>query len=311
MSPSIIVRALVSPGFAIILAATTVPAGAQVVRETPDAAIARGTVTLIGTVRDAAERPVAGAELRVGERRTALSDSSGHFTLPGVPFGPVELLVRRIGFERGVVKVAPTQPGVRVELTVQLAEAPFRLPSVLVEGRAYDKGLWDVGFYKRERVGYGKYFDPDFMQHYGGASLASLVREVPRVHVERYNDQEYAYGRIAGNACRMNIYVDGVFRREAMSGMGGMDKGVGLNLLVPKEEIYAVEVYPTINSLPAEYTRVGPRAGRNAQPTARIPLPGNMHDTPRGRPDEEIINNDAACGAVVIWTKWGLAGRVA
>lgn len=310
-SPSTIVRTLLAgvPLVAVLASASVV--AAQAPGQPSDTTVAKGTIMLVGTVRDAAGRPIAGAELRVGQRHVALSDTAGRFLLPGMPAEPMELVVRRIGYERTSLHVVPTQPGVRIELAVQLASAPFRLPSVLVEGKAYDKALWDAGFYKRERVGYGKYFDPDFMQHYGGASLATLVREVPRVHLEQYGDQWYAYGRIAGNQCRMNIYVDGMYRREAMSGdIRGMNKGVGLNLLVPKEEVYAVEVYPTINSLPVEFTRVGPKAGFNRRPSARIPVGRNIYESTR-RADEELTNNDAACGAIVIWTKWGLAARVA
>lgn len=258
-----------------VLGSVASPAGAQievrsqiqVQRQTVDPSVAPNTVTLTGTVRDATGRPIVGAEARVDQRRAALSDTAGRFALPGVPFGTMTLVVRRIGYERATLELAPERPGVRIELAVRLTTASFTLPSVLVEGKAYDKGLWDAGFYKRQRVGNGTYFDPDFLQHYGGASLATLAREVPRVNVSRFGSQEYAYGRIAGNVCRMNIYVDGVFRRDAMTAMGSdesVDKGIGLNVLVPKEEIYAVEVYPTINSCP----RSSPESARQPAPVS-------------------------------------------
>ncbi|HEU4631496.1 MAG TPA: carboxypeptidase regulatory-like domain-containing protein [Gemmatimonadaceae bacterium] len=302
-------RPSITVAMVLALPAVAPTAGAQiqVQSQTPDSSAAPGTITLTGTVRDASGRPTVGAEARVDQRRAALTDTTGRFLLRNVPFGPVELVVRRIGYERATLELAPEQPGLRIELAVRLTESSVTLPSVLVEGKAYDQGLWEVGFYKRQRVGSGTYFDPDFLQHYGGASVATLVREVPRIYVERYNNQEYAYGRVAGAPCRMNIYVDGFFRRDAMPGSNG-DKGTGLDVLLPKDEIYAVEVYPSVNFVPSEFTRMGPKAGRQLS-TPRIPLPG-AHPLQDSRWSvDEVTNNDAACGAVVIWTRHGMALR--
>ncbi|HEU4631495.1 MAG TPA: carboxypeptidase-like regulatory domain-containing protein [Gemmatimonadaceae bacterium] len=310
LAPLLAVLAAVPTAHAQVQARSEIEVRQQAV----DPNVAPGTLTLTGAVSDAAGRPVVGAEAQVDGRRSALTDTTGRFTLRGVPFGPATLVVRRIGYERAAMDVAPTQPGLRVELAVRLAESSFRLPSVLVEGKAYDQGLWKAGFYKRQRVGFGTYFDPDFLAHYGGASLATLVREVPRVHVERHGNQEYAYGRLAGAACRLNVYVDGVFRRDAMASQGSGGRGVGLDVLLPKDELYAVEVYPTVNSVPAEFTRIGPSAnpGVNlSSPAHRIPLPAHIYTAERSRreKDGELINSDAACGAIVIWTRYGMAFR--
>lgn len=291
----------------LILLGTAAPAGAQLVRQLPDSSAPAGTVVIAGVVQDAAHRPLLGAEARIGQRRVALSDSTGRFVLRGVPAGPAELVVRRIGYVPATVRIAPSGARVRLDLVVELADSPVRLDAVVVEGKAYDRGLWNAGFYKRQAVGYGKYYDPDYMAHYGGADVATLARESPRVQVEKYGPHYYAYGRIAGEACRLNVFVDGNFRREAMSGGSAMDKGVGLDELVPKEDVYAVEVYPTVNSLPVEFVRIGPRAGGSVRAVPRIPSRG-MGPRPK-RPGEEDTNNDAACGAIVIWTKWWAMGQ--
>ena len=303
----------------LIVVAFVPPAAlqAQVVREMVDSSVAAGTITLAGTVRDPAGGPIEGASLRVGPKLEALSDARGVFVLRGVPSTRVQLAVRRIGYMPTTLDIAATQVGVRVELDVRLQRNPVTLQTVVVDGRAYDKTLWDVGFYRRERVGFGHYFDPDYTAHFGGASVASLVREVPRIHVEAYNDQQYAYGRIAGNQCRMNIFVDGMFRRDAMPPgyKATMDKGVGLNVLVPKEDVYAVEIYPTINSVPTQFQRMGPAVNASMTRTSqRIPLNaagGVNAQSNRPRPSDEIVNNDAACGAIVIWTRPFMARKLA
>ena len=62
--------------------------------------------TLIGMVRDSARNGIPSAD--VGIPRLQLStrtDSSGRFTLRGVPVGHVALSVRRLGFEPSVFEV--------------------------------------------------------------------------------------------------------------------------------------------------------------------------------------------------------------
>lgn len=283
----------------LVVFAIPTAAHGQVQRQVIDSTAAQGTITLAGTVRDSAGRGLDGAEVRAGPSHSTITDARGHFVLSGVPFDTVQLVARRIGFEPASVTVAVTGPGLRVELAVTLMPNAVQLGTIVVEGKTYEKPLWDAGYYRRERLGRGKFFGPEFLDTFGGADLGSLLRVVPRVMVDRVNNESYAYGPAAGARCRMNIFLDGQFAQYAMPGGSG-DRGVSLSGVIGREDIYAVEVYAAMMSVPTEFVRVGPGTQAGGRPAVRIPSPG-MRAPSRVGADGD--NQDAACGAIVIWTK--------
>ena len=282
------------------------PAGAQVRSRLPDSTVAAGTVTVAGVVRSVAGHPLAGAELRIGQRLRTYSDSTGAFTMRGVPPGALQLLARRIGHQPTSIDLETASAGQRIDVDVRLAPTTARLETIIVEGEAVDRGLFDAGYYRRARTARGRFLDPDFLATFGGSGVSTLARETPRVMVEGSNGEFYAYSPIAGGRCRMHVFVDGKYRREAMPDpLGG--KGLPLDQVVPREDIHAMEIYPTFTSVPAEFTRIGPapgsQGGMNA--IARLGRPGQARSTPRAgtRATDGADNNDSACGAILIWTK--------
>jgi hypothetical protein len=179
------------------------------------------------------------------------------------------------------------------------------LRTIVVEGRAYDRELWANGFYHRQKIASGSFFDPDDLAHFGGSGVGSVLHEVPRVQVEWQNGQDYAFSTVAGNRCRMNVFIDGMFQRAAMPGpsprapgssVSGSD-ALGLSELIDFRDIRAIEVYPRASSVPTQFSRMGPPAGHQGNPMPRIPSPTGAVS---GSGTE---NQDAACGAIVIWTK--------
>ena len=308
-------------GAALLVAAGPAPLAAQ-------ARPTGATYTLAGAVVDTAGAPVMGAEVRLVPRGTAaevvpprlpttrgaeagaFSDATGAFVLLDVPADTVQLVVRRIGYRPATVEVAPAPAGGRAEIEVSLVPNAVQLRTVIVEGRAFDGQLWDAGFYHRERVGSGRFYGPELLERFGGATIGTLLRETPRLTIDRRNNQEFAYGPVAGSRCQLNVFVDGRFAREAM-GRGGM----GLEEIVPRPDVYAIEVYPTSNAVPSEFARIGPAVSSAlSEPARRIPLPPNrgqvrgsatgtaarlLNEDAQG----EEQNSDAACGALVIWTR--------
>ena len=287
------------------------------------------TYTLAGAVVDTAGAPVIGAEVRLVPRGTAaevvaprlpttrggteagvFSDATGGFVLRGVPTDTVQLVVRRIGYRPAMVEVAPAPAGGTAEIEVSLVPNAVQLRTVIVEGRAFDGQLWDAGFYQRERVGSGRFYGPELLERFGGATIGTLLRETPRLMIDRRNNQEFAYGPVAGSRCQLNVFVDGRFAREAM-GRGAM----GLEEIVPRPDIYAIEVYPTSNAVPSEFARIGPAVtSALSEPARRIPQPptsGPVRGSATGTAarllnedaQAEEQNSDAACGALVIWTR--------
>ena len=291
---------------ALLLLAAPALLGAQVVRESPDSTAARGTVTLAGTVTDPAGRPLLGAEASVGERQRALTDTAGAFVLRGVPAGTVHLWVRRIG-HRPVSFDVTAAAGTRVEVAVRMTPTALRLAEVIVEGKAYDQALWDAGFYRRERMTRGRFLDGDYMANFGGAGVSTLLRDTPRVLLERQGTEYFAYSSRAGGRCRMNVFVDGRLAREALPGTTG-DPGIGIDQVVPRDLIHAMEIYPTIAAVPTQFQRIGPDNRQLTRGSPRLPFRGASRGRGERPPDGA---GDAACGAIVIWTTAYAARRQA
>lgn len=272
--------------------------GLAILLAVPGIALAQAAATraVSGVVRDTTGRPIEGVEVRVNARPVALTDSAGRFRI-GNAGGATSLAFRRLGYEPATRTIAGTDTA-----TIDVALVPNSqlLRTIVVEGRAYDRERWANGFYHRQKIASGSFFDPDYLAHFGGDGIASLLHEVPRVDVERRGNRDYAFSTVAGNRCRMNVYIDGIFQQAAMPGprVGG-DDAVGLSDLIDYRDIRAVEVYPRAMSVPTQFTRIGPGAGPQGRQMPRIPSPRGQIYTPP--PSAE--NADAACGAIVIWTK--------
>jgi hypothetical protein len=242
------------------------------------AALAARTVTLVGLVRDTAGHSLSGAEVRAGATQFTLTGADGRFVLEGVAPDTIQLLVRRIGYKPADV-VLEAAAGLRVELAVKLVPAAVELGTVVVEGRRMDTRLLQSGFYEREKLGLGTYFSPDYLEHHGG-SMDALMREVPSVRVTRdsYN-RAVALGPFGVGLCQLNVFLDGILVRWA----GDM----GLDMLLDKQDVLAVEVYPRASQLPLAF------AGYLSASGGGLPAPGGAA---RG-------SDGSDCGAIVIWTK--------
>ena len=91
--------------------------------------------TVRGRITDAAGgRPIAGAQILVtGTRVGTVSNSTGEFTLTGVPAGPRTVTVRRIGYQP-VTQPIDVSTGATATLDVQLRVSAVNLGDVVVTG---------------------------------------------------------------------------------------------------------------------------------------------------------------------------------
>lgn len=236
-------------------------------------------VTLVGVVRDTSGRPLAGAEVRAGATQLTVSDADGSFLLTGVEPDTVQLLVRRIGYRPADVVLA-ANAGLRVELLVRMVPAAVELGTITVEGRTMDTRLWQSGFYERQKVGSGTFFDPEFLARHRG-TIDGLVREAPGVRVDRDRyGRSVARGRFGGGWCSLNVFIDGVYVRWA--------NDVGIDQLLSRQEVLAVEIYPRGTQVPATL------AGYTAAGGGVMLSPGGTGGGASGGSD---------CGVISFWTK--------
>lgn len=250
--------------FAIALAAAASPLPAQ---------DHRPSVSISGVVRDLAGRPLAGAEVRSGDR-FALTSDSGSFSLADLAPDTVELTVRRIGY-KAVATTFVIEPGYHITVAVRMTPSAVTLGTVVVEGQRMDARLWQAGFYDRRKLGVGTFFTPEYLEHFGG-TMSGLLAQVPSVRVEHDpRHRAAAMGPFGAGQCRMNVFIDGALARWASD--------VGLDAILAKDDILGVEVYPRPAFVPSV-------------------LVGSTTSSARGQTITEQ-GQHTDCGAIFIWTR--------
>jgi hypothetical protein len=239
--------------------------------------------SITGTVRDTSGRLLGAVEVRAGEQFT-LTDRDGRFTLANLTGDSVRIMVRRIGYKPAQTVMA-LQPNVRrVDIAIRLEPSIVELGTVVVEARRLSTRLMRVGFYEREKTGLGTYFGPDYLTKHGG-SFGSLLSEVASVSVaRRSNGLAIPMGPAGGlgGQCPLRVFLDGTFIPWAAQ--------VGLDGVISKDEVLAVEVYPRAAEVPARVSGMGAAVAvvGEASAAGSVPIRG-------------IGSVD--CGALLIWSK--------
>jgi hypothetical protein len=94
----------------------------------------------------------------------------------------------------------------------------------------------------------GYFMNPDFLSQHR-YSLASLIRNVPALQVTRTRTgQEIALGRTGNRLCVLSVFIDGTFVNWASA--------LGLDNLMAREDLLAIEVYPHPTDVPMKFLAV-------------------------------------------------------
>lgn len=209
---------------------------------------------LAGVITDAAGRALAGAVVTTaGLPAYELSATNGSFALRGLPPGPREFVIQRVGFTPAVFELdVPPQATVNVRVTMQ--PAVVQLGTVVVDGEPRSLGLFRSGFYDRAaRHVQGYFYPPDEILRRRLTTLGTLLGEVPGLQLDRRGNDVVAYGRDVGaRACPLNVWVDGMLAAHGPT---------ALDVLAPAQLVRAVEVYPQASGVPSRYVRQGNTCG--------------------------------------------------
>jgi len=225
--------------------------------------------TLTGTVRrDSGGVSLPGVEIIAqGTGRQTTTDKAGQFVLSGLPFGPVTILVRSVGFrpvERGVILLR----GDTARLDVTLSgESVQNLPPVTT--RATPEPPRGMGtresFEERRKLGFGKFIDSTVLRRNEHRRMVDLIRGIPGIQfvyvpvldctTARWKCPRELYargtraGRISGD-CFATIIEDGmmIYRSDASRG-----NPPDWNREFYINEYEAVEVYRSAAELPVEF----------------------------------------------------------
>src|SRR6185503_5344344 len=200
---------------------------------------ARGTIN--GTVRDSAGA-IAFAEVSMaGTDAMVMTDENGRFRFTGVPFGSVELKVRRIGYTPASQTIQFSK-GTDAVIEVLMSAAPGYLPSVEVHEprQAYDSRL--RGFKDRSTKGVGYFITRERLEKLNSFRMVDVIRDVPGVRLRTLRGGGTSL-TLRGAQCPPLLFVDGNPASAGAVDLEMFDLGM----------VEGIEVYSGLASIPPEF----------------------------------------------------------
>jgi hypothetical protein len=211
------------------------------------------------------DRPVGGALVQLLRSdstlvASAITDADGAFsirTMDALPAGGY-LYIGRLGYLEARVPLNTTTTDASV-VVIHLDADPVAIAAVDVRGTARNPALDNVGFYRRQRVGIGRFITRDMLEtgrYSTERKVIDMLRRVPGVtHAGERPDGGYAYLR----APQMAMRADTAFCHATFF-VDGMPQGTQLQPL-NTYDVEAVEVYVGPSQVPAQFTVMGSMCG--------------------------------------------------
>ncbi len=220
--------------------------------------LAAQQAVFVGVVTDSLTRdPLAGASVLVLEQGiTAATDERGRFELDGVTDGDLTILIQRLGYRAGVVRIELVATrAVRVDLgSIALSPMVTELSPVVVEAEELNLKLRKVGFFRRMGSEKGTFLTREDIAKQNPARTSDLLRRIPGFRA-------LADGSVAGtrgipsmrrgfSSCGVDYYIDGVHA-----------DGSDIDVVIPTS-IDGMEMYTGSASIPPAFRITGnPRCG--------------------------------------------------
>lgn len=183
-----------------------------------------------------------------------VTDESGYFSVASEAPGSFFLRAERLGYSSrldGVFELG--QDGV---LTVEfrLERNPVTLDTLDVSVERQDVSLELMGFYERQRIGFGKFLGPEEIERKPAVKTTDLLRMIPRVRIKEFGfglppgapggrriPQHRSAVTIAGSvsvrgeACYPVVLIDGIIVSK--------EQPADLDSLISPSDIRGIEVY--------------------------------------------------------------------
>jgi len=200
-----------------------------------------------GRVADAVGTAIVKAEIRVTNSGfRAETGDDGRFELTGLPSGPVEVIVRRLGFAPAKIALELGEGELR-DIRVLLAPVAMTLDSVAVTAPpapTVEKAF--QGFEMRKSRGFGTFITREEIEKKNPRVTTDLFRSVSGVKLMRENGSPTVVSSRLGNLayCPVRYYVDGSSYPLY---------GQSIDTMVQVVDIGAIEVYPGGATVPPQF----------------------------------------------------------
>jgi hypothetical protein len=204
-----------------------------------------GRARLTGRVADAMGYSIPKAEILV--TNTALhaeSGTDGRFEVAGLPSGPVEVVVRRIGFSPAKIALELGSGELR-DIRVMLSPMAVMIDSVSVTAPAPATEVSFGGFETRRARGFGTFITREDIEKKRARVPSDLFRTVSGVKLIRDNGTPtIVSNRLGAIDCPLRVFIDGSHYPLY---------GQSLDALVQIVDIGAVEVYAGGATVPPQF----------------------------------------------------------
>ena len=196
----------------------------------------------------------------IGPGRLALTADNGQFRVPGLPTGPVTIVVRRIGFQAVTIDtMAANGPALDIALT----PVAQRLAPVVVRerrrGATYSGHLAD--FNRRRDQGFGRFLTQTDIDSRHALRTSDLLRMIPGMNVVPNGPVNSL--RIRNSGCDPLVWLDGM---PALSGYLDVDA-------FDPSSLAGIEIYSGPATVPVEL-----RGGRGQESCGVIALWSRLPD---------------------------------
>ena len=201
---------------------------------------------LTGKVADSFGAAIAKAEIVVSNTTLrAQSGDDGHFELGGIPAGPIEVIVRRLGFAPAKI---PLQMDLGELKDIRVLLAPVATPidsvAVVAEAPAVEKAFG--GFEMRKSRGFGTFITREQIVKKNPRLTTDLFRTVNGVKLLRENGTPTVVSTRLGTMayCPVRYFLDGASLPLY---------GQSIDTMVQPADIGAIEIYPGGATVPPQF----------------------------------------------------------
>lgn len=198
-----------------------------------------------GRVADAVGAAVVKAEILV--TNTAIhgeSGADGRFALTGLPAGPVEVVVRRLGFSPAKIAL-DLAPGELRDIRVLLSPVAMLMDSIAVTADKPPTEVSYAGFETRRARGFGTFLTREDIERKRPRVPSDLFRTMSGVKLIRDNGTPtIVSNRLGVMTCPLRVFVDGANYPLY---------GQSIDALIQVAEIGAIEVYAGGATVPPHF----------------------------------------------------------